>query len=238
MKKLLIVGNGPIFTDYSRLLNESDVIVRFNNANKIGNYDDGRQTILALSNTGGPGKFFFNHEYLGSSNDFKKCEIILVPRVEKCHAEHFNVVRNSFPWYNEAELKCYHEKIIPYLIEQNKKTIVIDENFNYKCFNELKHVFSKPFICPSTGFMVVKFLLDYSDYSDYEVHLIGFGFRGWKGHPWAAEKKITQKYAAENRLILHEEPILKVLTLMTFQKIKKNKTIILVMFTLIIINFF
>lgn len=223
MKKLLIIGNGPVFNHYEPLLNDAKVIVRFNSAKRIGDYDHGRQTILAICNTGAPGKYFLNQNYLEKSDDFNQCESLLIPRVERCHIEHFNTIKKSFPKYHKKELKSYSDEILPYLKASAKNVILISEELNKKCFEKIKAISKKPFICPSTGFITLNYILENSNFADYEIHLLGFGFRGWKGHPWAAERQIIRKLSLEKRIILHTEPNWTRWIQLIYQKIKKNK---------------
>jgi hypothetical protein len=44
--------------------------------------------------------------------------------------------------------------------------------------------------------LAIEYILSEARFADYEKVLLGFGFTGWAGHPWDAEKEIVMEYAA------------------------------------------
>ena len=56
---------------------------------------------------------------------------------------------------------------------------------------------------PSSGFLVVRRLVEAPELQDVAIDCYGFGFAGWEGHAWDAERRWFEDRVAEERLRLH-----------------------------------
>ena len=208
MKKILIIGNGFIFKNYEDLYKTSNLILRFNNPRLLGAFDDGKTDYLSIVDTGNPALIFLLQIKNKVNNTFFKIFIksknIIFCRNSEIHKNHFLRNKNFFYKSHLESHLSIADLFLPELKYYNKRVIIVDKKINNYCFEKLEATSEKKFICPSTGFITLNYFLTNKKFKDYEKHLVGFSFKGWKGHPWAAESLIIKSLAADRKLILHE----------------------------------
>ena len=75
-----------------------------------------------------------------------------------------------------------------------EKISVITEDMYIRTWERLLSFGATDAIMPSTGLLGIEMILDDQSFNDYEKYIIGFGWEGWKGHPWHLEKMLIEDY--------------------------------------------
>ncbi|MCY4305124.1 MAG: hypothetical protein OXC62_10175 [Aestuariivita sp.] len=56
---------------------------------------------------------------------------------------------------------------------------------------------------PSTGFLALCYALAQPETQHFPLHIFGFTWQGWAGHPWAAERQHILTVADRGRIVIH-----------------------------------
>lgn len=191
-KKIAIVGNAPINYDLSDMIDSCDIVVRFNEYPRWGNHSGRKTDVLCVCNTGTPAEKMSTNRMILNAPFYHSSLEVWFPRNEDVHQSHIVKYCAKF---NQAK---YYKDLSGMLINSNQlsadQVISFSPELNDTAFNKLMKVAKWPFIVPSTGFLTMEYILNEPRFSDYDKSLVGFSFRGWRGHPWEAEKAITLDY--------------------------------------------
>lgn len=201
-RKIVVVGSAPIHIDYSTFVDDAEVVVRFNDCKNIGGASGHKTDILFVNNTGSPAMRYIAERPFALKSCCQSAVIWFV-RDSVVHHAHFQKVKTIFQRYPVTDLDDLTEQIIDANQLQDRETHRVSRAFNEEIFDKLSLLSSSPFICPSTGFIGLMHILADSAYTNCEIHVVGFGFEGWKGHPWSAEKKLINRYVLDGRLTIH-----------------------------------
>ncbi len=187
---LAIVGNAPGIGAAAGVIDAADYVVRFNNAAGFGDLTGSRVTHLALVNRGGQMR-----EWL-EDRDFLKRPVVQA-------AQAFIL---PFPLLaaeeNGPEPICWTREALARLRPSGRPIHILPQSLHDRARRLLApHTRGCP--NPSTGFLVtLALLLDRACHAD-PVRAYGFGFDGWPGHPWAAERAWFADVQGAGRLSLH-----------------------------------
>lgn len=200
MKKILIIGNSEPSANHKYLLEDAEIVVRFNNKQYKFASENKKTTCLSIVNTGAVGHGLLQN--IKSNKFYLEARTILFARSQKIHQNHLiqNPLRNQ---YSEEVIDVSH-RYKAELVADGRKVVHLSDAHNLACFRLIQSRTHLPFICPSSGFLVIWFFLNNPEYVAYEKHIVGFSFKGWWGHPWAAEKEIMLELHRENELIFHD----------------------------------
>ena len=146
-----------------------------------------------------------NHFY----SIYKKTNFIIFPRNSKSHRNNYNSQGGFFKKSHLESHLSISDFFIPILEKDNKKIIYVSEEVNNFCFSVFKKRSKRLFISPSSGFLTINFFMQNKIFKNYEKHLVGFTFKGWKGHPWKEEKLFLYSEAKNNKIIIHQSSLLK-----------------------------
>ncbi len=199
MKNLVIVGNAPLSINYSKIIEAADIVVRMNECKQYGGPHGYKSDIIYMGNTGSPAlRFISERPFIG--RDWGQQAEVLFVRDSLAHHEYFQGVKNRFPDYSESELDDLSDQIIEANQLGGRQVSRLSYDINKVLLNKLTALSEKPFICPSTGILAVEHILARPEFSNYRKHIVGFGFKGWSGHPWLAEKALIAGYVLTGRL--------------------------------------
>ena len=200
MKKVLIIGNSEPAANYAHLLEEAEVVVRFNNKRYKITPDNIKTTCLSMVNTGVVGHTLLKD--IQSNIFYSEARTILFARSQKIHQNHLlqNPLKDQYPKEEAMDVSQWYEKEI---IRDGKEVARLSDELNQSCFRLIQSRTRQPFICPSSGFLVVWSFLNDARYTEYEKHVVGFSFKGWWGHSWETEKEIMLELHRNNQLTLH-----------------------------------
>lgn len=191
---LAIVGNAPGVTD-AAAIDAAACVVRFNNAPGFGGATGTRVTHLALVNRGGQMR-----EWLGDPR--------FLDRPVMRRAEAFILPFPMLPAeQNRPEPICWTHEALSLLRPLGRPIHILPQALHEAAWRRLAPDVPAPGAdeCPnpSTGFLVTLALILGRPPGSGPVAIHGFGFAGWSGHPWAAERAWFAEVEAAGRLRLH-----------------------------------
>jgi hypothetical protein len=204
-RQLFIIGNAPLDKDYRDLIGADDIVVRFNDAVLDDLHTGSRVDILCITNLGEPARAFLASDWAERSAAYRAARTIVFPRAPTIHAAHYATVQQHYTAYPASEFDDGANAFIARGGTAGKEVVILSPELNRYAFDLLRNVAEGPFVCPSTGFLMLTYLLLEPRYQAYRKHLLGFGFEGWIGHPWAAERAIVAHYQTLGQLTLHVE---------------------------------
>lgn len=187
---IAIVGNAPGIGPVARTIDAAHQVVRFNNAPGFGGRTGSRVTHLALVNRGGQMREWLADPGFLDRPVVRQAEAFILP----------------FPMLpaeaNAPEPICWTREALVLLRPLGKPVHLLPEALHDEARRRLARG-TKDCPNPSTGFLVSLALLLDRPTDSGEVNIHGFGFAGWPGHPWAAERAWFAEAAAAGRLRLH-----------------------------------
>lgn len=185
--RVAIIGNDPALGAVS---DAADHVVRFNNAPGFGGKAGGRITQLVLVNRGGqmrewlddPG--FLDRPALRAARSILLAFPELAPDVDR-----------------GAERVCWTREARARLGGLGVPVAVLPQAVHDRARASLRPWSAAP--NPSTGFLAAFHVLSERGEDEPPVDVHGFGFAGWPGHPWAAERRRFEAWQAAGRVRLH-----------------------------------
>lgn len=194
VKRLSVIGNGVIHKDWSKTIDTSDVVVRFNNLNNYNLNSGTKTSIWVLSSN----KILLNRFVENPKSIEERTKLNLTESLQSSLNLFF-----SIPIFFPTKGKSQIEQ------DNKERTEAVNQFLNH--FNLIEHPFRiiefpinylfdlQPekwlpnYECPSNGYLITRLLTDSHEYSDYEINLIGFTWEGWEGHPWEFEKRYLEE---------------------------------------------
>lgn len=188
-RRIAIVGNAPEMGDHARAIDAADGILRFNNAPGFGRHAGSRVTCLALVNRGGqprewtadPG--FRNRPVIRAASTY----LLPFPELPSTQQSGDDRVCWTVPLRQRLAPKPVH--ILPETLHAEGRHLLAG------------HGEGTP--NPSTGFLATLAVLRDRPTTAAPVDIYGFGFTGWAGHPWNAERLWFERCQRDGRLRLH-----------------------------------
>jgi hypothetical protein len=187
---LAIVGNAPGTGAWGPAIDAADSVVRFNNAPGFGAAAGHRITHLALVNRGGQ-----TREWLADRNFLQRP----VVRAAQAFILPFPMLPAE---HNVPEPICWTRELLALLQPLGRPVLLLSETLQQQAHTQLT---PRTAGCPnpSTGFLVTLALLLVRPASARPAQAFGFGFDGWPGHPWAAERAWFADAEAAGRIRVH-----------------------------------
>lgn len=187
---LAIVGNAPGIGDVGPAIDAAACVVRFNNAPGFGGDTGRRVTHLALVNRGGQMREWLEDRHFLMRPVIRAAGAFILP-FPMLPAEH-----------NVPEPICWTREILARLRPLGRPIHILPEALHDQARSLLADGTSRE-PNPSTGFLVTLALLRGRTEWRPAAEAYGFGFEGWPGHPWAAERAWFSAAEAAGRLRLH-----------------------------------
>ncbi|MFP5076200.1 hypothetical protein ACLE20_02740 [Rhizobium sp. YIM 134829] len=185
MKRTAIIGNAPEFDGSAYDLDAYDHIVRFNNTAGLGTRAGGRTDELLLVSRGGqPAEWLADPGFVERRAVRDATQITLV-----------------FPPSTKSEDECHAHGLIGRLTPLGKIIGWIDAETEARARAALIGHGGNPKAALSSGYLYTFRLLEAGSAS--APHVFGFGFEGWDGHAWAAERAWFEASHDAGRLVLH-----------------------------------
>ena len=191
MPRLVIIGNGivqknrfmrrfGIPTKFSRWIDSSEKVIRFNEMKNLSRGTGNKTDILVLINRGKPAVKF--------------CERLLLPRkvVSKISELWFSRPLNT----ERLKLPDRSEDILSF--QNLNKDISIKSPELMEYFELQDHLVDEP----SSGLVAISMILNDNRFKNWDIHLLGFGWEGWHGHDWEKEKAYCLQLIEQGRIKL------------------------------------
>lgn len=190
-KKIILVANSDNIKDINSLINDHDVIVRFNVPKNDKIKKTGCRTdILFLANTVDLMDERLKNDEFTSFIDTLEGTSILFPYeddlINKINPKCEVVRRKFFFKFKEYIKNSDNNKYIKYFEEKNIPIDIIDQSYYWVAKDSVG--IGDSFML-STGLIATTYFLNNEKYRDYDIYLCGFTFRGWSGHSWEDEKR-------------------------------------------------
>lgn len=182
---LAVVGNAPEMGDRASEIDSCDMVLRFNNAAGFGGRAGERVTHLALVNRGGQPREWLE-EGFGQHRAVGRASEVILPFP---------------PLEGDTEGVCATDEMMAALAEFPCRVRTLSDDLHRAAHEALRHFGAEGRPNPSTGFLLVFHLLAILP-PTIAVEIFGFGFQGWPGHPWEAERRWFEAADAEGRLKL------------------------------------
>ncbi len=187
---LAIVGNAPGIGDVGPAIDAAACVVRFNNAPGFGAGTGRRVTHLALVNRGGQMREWLEDRHFLMRPVIRAAGAFILP-FPMLPAEH-----------NVPEPICWTREILARLRPLGRPIHILPEALHDEARGLLAGgTAHEP--NPSTGFLVTLALLQGRGAQGRAAEVYGFGFEGWPGHPWDAERAWFSAAEAAGRLRVH-----------------------------------
>lgn len=201
-RSIAIVGNRPRDFGEADVIDAADRIVRFNNAFGFGGSTGRRVTDLVAVNYGGAMTEWLEQGTLERSAAFEAAERIILP----IHPDKDRSVRPSLSAeeWSGLEGPAQTARAIARFRAHGKPVLLLPAN----CFvSAAAAIGIRPLRrrspAPSSGYLLMHALLSRVR-SDQSITAYGFGFAGWTGHDFNAERQWFVDQAATGRLALAE----------------------------------
>ncbi|MBB3948895.1 hypothetical protein [Aureimonas jatrophae] len=176
--EVAIVGNAPGADDHAGAIDAADWVVRFNNAAGFGGPAGRRTTHLALVNRGGQmrewleDRAFTQRPLLTGAGSFL---LPFPPDAGRAHAASADGRDWTRPAMRTLRALGRPVRLLPHALHRQARHCLRAE-----------HGAEEP--NPSTGFLVAFHIHRQLRGTETRIRIYGFGFAGWPGHPWAAER--------------------------------------------------
>lgn len=181
MNSICIVGNAPLVTDRSAVIDGSDLVLRFNEPRDWGGKAGQRFDIWVIANGRG-GRKFIKDQTFAQAPYRDLPEKIWFPRDLSVHAEFPADPDNDRRFgTRDAGRKIRQVNNLPQKVRR------FDANFYWHCLTLLGNPhLTHPIQVPSAGFMALIHLMKAKPAAT--ITLVGFGFEGGPAHPWPQER--------------------------------------------------
>lgn len=196
-KRLVIIGNAPLATDCSGIVDSSDFVVRFNLCVSFGENTGTRTDALCLNNTGKPARQLARGALLKQAPFNESVEEIWFPRPRQSPLR--RLVERLKPLHSDLEYgdeiirsHGWHDKRVEYLLETSQQ-----ELWKKLLAQGIPTVTPRK---PSSGIIAIEYVLSERRFAEYEKLMLGFTFKGWKRHPWELERRLVESYTSCEQL--------------------------------------
>lgn len=197
MKRIFIIGNAPSQESIAHLLNEQDLVVRFNHPSQESFSRYGTQTnVLFTINTW---KFIQKriHSNLINESWLQACNQVIL-------AYHPNIIAQYHrkpSLFSQLLTKKKSDGSLEALAYFGQKFPVtfLSENFYLSCCNLLEiNKYELNSRIPSTGFLAICYYLQ--NFPNHKIYIHGFSWEGWNGHSWDKEKQMIHNLLSEKKI--------------------------------------
>jgi hypothetical protein len=190
-RSVAIVGNAPETGDAAAAIDAADWVVRFNNAAGFGGGTGRRVTHLALVNHGGQMREWLDDPFF-----------VHRPAVRGAAAFVFPFGRKPAPGDDGPDGADWTAEAERMLAPLGQPVAALPERSRRRAEAWLAAAAGRD-APPSTGFLVGFCLLDLFAGMRVRVDVRGFGFAGWSGHAFDAERRWFEAMEEAGRLVVH-----------------------------------
>jgi hypothetical protein len=204
VRRLVIVGNAPLAFDCRELVDGADIVVRLNDCKGATAWSGTRTTILCVNHTGAPARRYVRERPFRSHPLCVDAREVWLPHHQGAYDAWRLATGRVLDSFEEVT-----EEVIRANSLEDRVLVRFSQEFNAGLFEMLEATMRRHqipedgFSGPSTGMFAVAYVLAAAAYRDYEVHLIGFRFKGWEGHPWQTERRVIADCVRAGRLNFH-----------------------------------
>ena len=196
-----IVGNGPLSPDDRVAIATADRIIRFNLTPNLNSEADAKTTELFLSCSSKQIGDFLSKDQYRSDHAFQKATRIVSPY-------HPEIIQKYMrPPSILSRLKGrqadWSQDCLKIANKEGKEAEILPAELYLDACKRLGIDPDTKEFFPSSGCLAILRELRRQQHGESELHIFGFGYVGWKGHLWTAEKALVAALENKGRLKTH-----------------------------------
>jgi hypothetical protein len=179
-RRVVIVGNGDIGEGLADVIDAADLVIRFNDCRSVG-AGGGRTDIVAVCNTGRPGKAMLEGAGWMCNKAVWLASSIWCVRDPQKFASMRAPLAQTHP---ELDDFCddYTDGFADYARQNGKDFHIIPPSTHEAVDHDLAAFNPAPYVVPSSGAIVIAEFLTHYRKPDDQVYLVGFSHQGWEWH--------------------------------------------------------
>lgn len=197
-----LIGNGPVSRDRSQEIGAAEIVVRFNNAAGFDTVTGTRTSHLFLINCGGQASEWLADPGFVDRPVVRAAKEILLP-IHPAKDNHYSPPLTEAE-RGEPDARNHADAMVSMLERSGKSATILSPNLFLKACRIIGY--ERPergMAAPSTGLIALVWALGTFD---KPVAATGFGFDGWSGHRWKAERAFFEAQQDKGRLRL-DDPV-------------------------------
>jgi hypothetical protein len=195
-QSIVIVGNGPIGAHAAAKIAEAGIVVRFNECRSFPD-SPGRTDIVAVCNTGRPGKAMLSSIAWRTHPAVDEATEIWCVRDPEKFAKMRGPLAVTHPELGDF-CDDYTEGFARFAAGTGKLNRILPASLHEAVEAELAAFNPTPYVVPSSGLIVLAEVLQ--RYPGHDLVLAGFTHAGWEWHPFQAERLMVDGLIAAGRL--------------------------------------
>ena len=194
----MIVGNGDIPAGAAEIIYLCDLVIRFNDCRSVG-AGGAKTDIVAVCNTGRPGKTMTTSPEWRDSEPVRHASAIWSVRDPGKFAQMHDGILAQHPELDDF-CEDYSAGFAAIAKASGKEHHIIPRAVHDELDTALSALSPEPYVCPSSGLIVLAYLLGLAGTEADRIVITGFGHQGWDGHPFIAEKQLVDAFEAAGKL--------------------------------------
>ncbi|WP_439624192.1 Urease operon accessory protein [Shinella sp.] len=197
-RSIAIVGNGSIPEEVAGAIDAADLVIRFNDCRSAGR--GGQKTdVVAVCNTGRPALGMLGGGRWKTSEPVQQAGEFLCVRASETFAAMRAPLATSHPDLDDF-CDDYTIGFETFARATGRRLSVVPAATHQALDAALSAFDPSPYVVPSSGLIVIAYVLDAIAGEGDRVAIAGFGHEGWEWHPFAAERRWTDAQIAAGRL--------------------------------------
>lgn len=194
----MIVGNGDIPAGAAEIIDLCDLVIRFNDCRSVG-AGGAKTDIVAVCNTGRPGKAMTTMPEWRDNAAVRQASALWSVRDPGKFEQMRDGILAKHPELDDF-CEDYSAGFAAIAEASSKEHHIIPRAVHDELDEALRQLSPEPYVCPSSGLIVLAYLLGLSGSESDRIVITGFGHQGWDGHPFVAEKQLVDAFEAAGKV--------------------------------------
>lgn len=198
-KKLFIVGNGPLPHDMSDAVDSADFVVRFNEPKASKGMSGTKTDWLFLNNCGKPMQRRIEDPAYVASPIVRAARWVFLTYHPIAVARY--QVKPNILSRIKGRRADWTRAALDMFGKAGKDVVILPVTFYEEGCAELGIPVSEMTkVFPSTGYFGIRYVLREFATQEWDVHICGFTWEGWKRHAWGDERRWVQAMAEKHAI--------------------------------------
>lgn len=204
MKRMVIVGNGPLSRDLSAEVDAADFVLRFNEPKEAIGMSGVRTDRLMMANSGKPQQRRLDDPAFTQSPIFLAAKELMFTYHPEIIERYFRKP-NPLSWLKGRRADWTRTGIRKFG-GAGKEIRIMPPQFYLRGCKELGVPADKMHeIFPSTGYFGIWHALETMAAKEWRIEICGFTWAGWRRHAWADERTWVERRVADERVFLLDQ---------------------------------
>lgn len=205
-RSIVIVGNGPIPSGFAGTIDAADLVIRFNDCRSAGALGGEKTDIVAVCNTGRPALSMLSGGRWKSLPTVRRAGAIWCTRDSARFAALRARLARSHPDLDDF-CDDYTDGFRSFAAATGRAFQSLPASVHEGLDATLLPFRPSAYVVPSSGALVIAYVMETLAQPQDTVLLAGFSHQGWAWHPFAAERLYVDGLVAEGR-IARADPVL------------------------------